>query len=118
MFKGLRVYDEVYAKLVETARKGKRINYAEIGEIMRITTRGSAMARKVGQILDEINEDEHNNGRPMISAVVVNKQCGIPGAGFYNLARKLRKLKGVSDLEELEFWLKEVRTVFDYWNKK
>jgi len=107
-------YAEVYAKLKELARKGKRITYGEIGQMMGLAG-GQAMAREVGKLLDDINRDEHNKGRPMISAVVVSKQCGTPGPGFYTLARGFRKLRGQSDLDELEFWLAEIRRVYSYW---
>lgn len=110
----MEYYDEVYAKLKEVARNGKRITYGEIGQIMGLSG-GQSMARKVGKLLDTINCHEQNKSRPMISAVVVSKRCGTPGPGFYELARSLRKLKRQGGLDELEFWLAEIRMVHSYW---
>ncbi len=72
------------------------------------------MAREVGQILGEISEDEHRQGRPMLSAVAVSTS-GQPGEGFYELARALGKLKSESLKESHLFWERERAAVYDEW---
>ena len=52
---------------------------------------GQAMGKKVGQVLNEISEDEVRLERPMLSAVVVGNPVGL-GAGFFALARALGRL--------------------------
>lgn len=40
-------------------------------------------------LLYEVSVREHNEGYPMLSAFVVNKETGRPGNGFYKLANDL-----------------------------
>ena len=54
------------------------------------------MDQQVGHLVGEISEDEHNAGRPMLSALVVEKDTGMPSSGFYDLARELGLLTGTT----------------------
>jgi hypothetical protein len=40
----------------------------------------------VGQVLDELNRREHDQGRPLISAIVVDAETEQPSEGFFKLA--------------------------------
>ena len=51
----------------------------------------------------------------MISALVVYKGDGYPGRGFYLCARDLGKLGATDKDSEVEFWVKEVKAVYNYW---
>jgi len=70
------------------------------------------MARQVGQVLGEVSEDEHQAGRPMLSAVAVNA-AGYPGDGFYVLARRLGKL--TDPISEDVFLRSEREAVYEAW---
>ncbi|MFN3344234.1 MAG: hypothetical protein ACK412_01100 [Chloroherpetonaceae bacterium] len=65
--------------------------------------------QRIGAILDEISTNEHNEGRPLLSAVVVKQASGEPGEGFYKLAESL---KGYPS-----FWKDELKKVHDYWKR-
>jgi hypothetical protein len=80
---------------------------------MGITPRGQHMAGEVGQLLNEICEDEVNRSRPMLAAVVVGSR-GLPGAGFFECARTLGLL-GPDDAGEREFWEYELAAVRESW---
>ena len=69
-YRGTQIYGLVYCRLLDAARKKEGASYEEIGQIMGLAPGGDA-AQEVGQLLGEINEDEHNHGRPMLSAVAV-----------------------------------------------
>ena len=69
----------------------------------------------IGEVLGEISQEEHENGRPLLSAIVVKKGAdNNVGKGFYDLAEGLgygdgRKLQRESFLETeqqnvIEFW--------------
>jgi hypothetical protein len=66
------------------------------------------------QMLDDINREEHCCGRPMLSAVVVNKETGMPGKGFFDLARKLGKCGEDEDL----FYKQELEKVQAFWRPR
>lgn len=111
----------LYKKLIKVAENKGRIYYQEL-------------AYGLGEPYDDVNERnqfhdklgiitrfEHDNGRPMLSVLVVLKEghmsnkMKMPGAGFFGLAKKL----GVWDGKNMEkFFVLEVNKVHDCWNKK
>lgn len=62
-------------------------------------------------VLDPINEAEIRDGRPMLSALVVNRSHGCPRFGFFGMARK-RGIQGRGVGDEM-FWHREIARVFD-----
>ncbi len=50
----------------------------------------------------------------MLSAVVVRKEDGLPGQGFFDLAKDL----GRSVTDQDAFWINEVRKVYSYWGSQ
>jgi hypothetical protein len=69
---------------------------------------------EIGKILGEISTREHNDGRPMLSVVVVQSETLYPGKGFFNLARELDLHHGEDDLA---FFVKELKKVHEYWKQ-
>lgn len=88
-------YYKVYSALIYAAKDQKKLNYADVAKIMGIPETGNYMGAETGHLLGEISENEHNNERPLLSAVVVKSNMGIPGDGFFSLACQLHKLEGV-----------------------
>ena len=73
---------------------------------------GHHASRQAGHLLGEISDESHKDGKPMLSAIVVN-QTGRPGKGFYELAIRLGKLApGASSEDRENFWKREVNAVF------
>ena len=72
------------------------------------------MAREVGRVLGEISAGEVRDGRPMLSALVVNAS-GLPGRGFFSLALSLGKLEDDSPEGRRRFWDKEIAAVYAAW---
>jgi len=101
----------VYEKIVKVAKNEKKgvITYSEAASCVGISTLG------IIPILDRINRTENSEGRPLLSAVVISKSRNMPGDGFFKLAKEL----GVQsdDEDNINFWLKEIRRVHDYWRK-
>jgi hypothetical protein len=101
---------EARAVLVEIAQAGNIITYGDLANRIR-TIELQADSRDLASLVGEISGDENSQRWPMLSAVVVNKQRGMPGKGFFALARELGR--HVSDCDS--FWVDEVRAVHEYW---
>ncbi len=114
-YRGSQEFLLVYCKLIAAAQQSGEVPYKDVATILHIETPGHHMAREVGQILGEISEDEHKAGRPMLSAVAMGVN-GLPGEGFFTLARKLGKLSATAADQELQFWKNERQKVYDTWH--
>jgi hypothetical protein len=67
---------------------------------------------RLWHLLGEISEAEAEEGRGMLSALVVHKGGDFqPGPGFFELAKRLGR--DTSDIEK--FWIQEVKKVFASW---
>jgi hypothetical protein len=113
-YRGTQTYSLVYCELLNAARKKESVSYKKIGQIMGLKAQVD-MAAEIGQMLGEINEDEHDNGRPMLSAVAVEPTTRMPGEGFFQFAKELRKLDGETDEDKREFWRDEIQRVYGMW---
>ena len=116
-YRGSKDYLLVYGELIVAARHRGTVIYQEIAEIMGLPLTGSYMGAEVGWVLGEISEDEHRQGRPMLSAIAVGSS-GLPGSGFYGLARELGKLEDDTNEGERHFWVEEKAAVYDTWKKR
>ena len=113
-YRGTQTYCLVYCRLLNAARKKEGVPYEEIGQIMGLEAHVD-MGKEIGQLLGEINEEEHNNGRPMLSAVAVEPTTRMPGEGFFQFAKELRKFHGETDEDKREFWRDEIQRVYEIW---
>ncbi len=75
----------VREKLIWVAEHKETIAYSDVARIADLPVRD----RGLFQILDDISTHEHKAGRPLLTAVVVRKGDGMPGAGFFKLATRL-----------------------------
>lgn len=111
-YRNTKYYDSVYALLCFAANKNELLSYTPIWELMELKP-GNNAAKEAGHMLGEISEDAHLSGKPLLSAIVINKKKKEPGPGFYILAENLGKLPtGKSDLEKRSYWEKERDNVF------
>ena len=105
--------------LIELARKksNQTVTYQKLCDDCHIGLDMSNIADRndIGHILGDISKFEHNNNRPLLSALVIRKGDAYEGDGFYKLAEELgfgdwRKLKreGVFEIlqmkEAIEKW--------------
>jgi len=118
-YRGTTTYHKVFCRLIQVALAGRVIHYEDVAVVMNLQERGQYMAKETGHILGEISEDEDNQGRPMLSAVVVQKtgkRKGIPGKGFFGLAVDLQKLdSNATDQEKRQFWENELQETYSRW---
>lgn len=72
--------------------KGATIGYQVLSDQCQLglNMRASEYDRaEIGRILGEISTFEHNQDRPLLSSLVVNKSTGYEGDGFYKLCEEL-----------------------------
>ena len=110
-YRGSIAFLRVYRELMTAAECRGIVRYMTIASHIGIDTPGNRMAREVGQVLGEVSEDEHNAGRPMLSAVAVSSE-GKPSEGFYVLARKLGKLASEDKAAAESFWRTEQQAIY------
>jgi len=103
------VHEPIYEKLKEVARVKTLTNYTEVGLLVGLEPHNPIL----WGMLDDINRYEHQEHRPMLSAVVIVQADNKPGEGFFKLARDLGLFHGG---DELTFWVKELNRVWNYWS--
>ncbi len=102
----------LHDRLHETARKRGMAYYSETAPLIGIDD--PYFGVRIGRLLDAVNYAEHAAGRPLLSAVVIAKESGMPGEGFFTCARSLRRF---AERDNLMYWAEELRRVHDYWSK-
>ena len=111
----MAVHLQIYERLIEVAKKGDLVTYGEIAPLADLNMENPADRHKIARILRDISTYENEQGRPMLSAVVVLAEFRYPIDGFFKLARKLGLHHGRKELEDLEFFVQEVKRVHEYW---
>jgi len=107
---------EIYAVLKDTARRKGVITYSEIAPLANLDMSNVDHREEMGKILGIISTYEHQQGRPMLSAIVVHREDNMPGKGFFQLAETLGLLKARQD--KIGFWCKEVARVHNSWGSE
>ena len=102
---------EARQAMIAAAARRDLIAYSELVnkiEACRLEPQSSQLAHMLG----EISSEEHLAGRGMLSVVVVHKYGdGMPGSGFFKLARSL----GQDVDDRLVFWVQELEKVYKSW---
>src|SRR5687767_13942593 len=105
---------ECVAVLADVARARGRIAYSELAPRIQAIQFDHDDPR-FWHLLGEVSVEEFEQGRGMLSAIVVHKNGDMcPGPGFYELAKWLGKKVGEVD----RFWLAEFNRVHDVWANK
>ena len=79
-------------------------------------TRGDSLEEtyeELSALLGEVSESEDRAGRGMLSAIVVGAHSGIPGRGFFSLARRLGR-EGTNEA----IWRRERELLRATWTKE
>jgi uncharacterized protein YuzE len=103
------------------------IAYGELGAKIGLYPLSDLFPLKIGWICGACSEYEHCEGRPLISALVVNKETSRPGKGFWGLPgipRHLRKTSGIGeitpfpldrDAQRDAFWIEQLKQIDRVW---
>lgn len=104
---------EIRAVLVEKAKGRAMIPYSELVGLVE-SVNFEADDQRLFAILGQVSMEEHEQGRPLLSVLVVHKTGDMkPGPGFFELAAALGR--NTSDLDKT--WIDETREVFRYWTR-
>ncbi len=104
--------------LVELAANKKTITYQILSDNCHLGLDMSASAfdrAEIGRILGKISTYEHENGRPLISAIVITKGSGYEGDGFYKLAQELG-FGPWKSLRDNAFDVMQINECFSFWS--
>jgi len=108
----LDVHRAIYEKLKAVAKAEDLISYGEIAPLAGLDMENPDDRNKLAEILGEISTHEHQQKRPLLSAVVILKGNNIPDQGFFTPAKKLGVYIGS---DNLKFFILELRKVHEYW---
>jgi hypothetical protein len=95
--------DTIRDMLVKAAKNGEVIYYQELG---------IGRGKHLGETLEEICVYEHEQKRPLLSAVVVSKVRGMPNPGFWEI---YLAPKGLTEKQRSVYWARELIKVLDWW---
>ena len=99
--------------LIEVAkgkREGKFITYQQLMDEMGGPGRGY-----IGEVLEEICQSEHQEGRPLLSAVVVGSKERHPGKAFWELEFVPESVRNGTKEVKKKFWEEQCRKVREQW---
>lgn len=105
--------EEARQAMIAVARRKRVIAYSDlVGEIKscHLEPNGTHLAHMLG----EISSKEDEEGRGLLTVVVVHKSGDQkPGSGFFQLARS----RGRQVVDEELFWIDELQSVHGIWSK-
>lgn len=116
-YKNSKEYFQVYRELINAAEYRGFTTYRDIAKIMGLPMSGNYMSKGTGQMLGEISQNEHDQGRPLLSAIAVSKG-GLLGEGFFNLAKELGFIFDDDPKGKEEFWEGMRQKVYLEWGRK
>jgi hypothetical protein len=106
------VKTEIRQLLIDTARARTVIAYSELTAMLQ-TARVHYHSHILARLLVDIGWEETEAGRPVLPALVVTRQSGMPGQGFFKLAAE----RGYDISQPDQYWAAAVQQVHDYWSK-
>ena len=107
------MHEGIYEELKDKARSGGITFYGVIAPLADLDMGSEHGRAELGRLLGEISTYEHEQERPLLSAIVVHQNDGRPGQGFYSLAHDLSLL--LADRDRDTYWQEEVKRVHGYW---
>src|SRR5260370_34466099 len=107
----------IYNRLLELARAQKLTHYSDIASLAGLSMDVEEDRDTIASLLWEIVQHERDDDRPMLTAIVVHRGAdNNPGEGCFSAAMKIGKFDGPRDpIARLEFWVRQVSVVREYW---
>lgn len=103
----------IYEELKRVAQRQETTTYSAIAPLAGLDMGNSADRDAIRHILTAISTHEHQQRRPMLTAIVVHRQDNVPGHGFFELAQRLGLLRPSAD--KVAFFCGEVARVHRAW---
>lgn len=107
----------LYDELVRLARAKALAAYSDVAPLIGLDMSEEQDRNEIARRLGDIVFHEHENGRPMLTALVVHHgNDNNPGEGFFSAAEKIGLFKGSRDpIKRLTFWSNQVTLVHNHW---
>jgi len=102
-------------RLRNEASRRKTVYYYEIADVAGLSVDDPYFDIRIGEKLDEVNRFEHAEDRPLLSAIVISKESGRPGEGFFTCAQELGVYAGE---DRDQFWASALKQVHDRWRQE
>ena len=109
--------DVLREELVKAARARGTLTYGQLMKIMGVS-RGSALL----DVIAAVDRAEYSRGAPGFAAIIVRKDTGFPGGGFFcddDLPTALRRSTRASDPKlsaaEINYVKEAQRKIWDYY---
>jgi len=117
------VNQNVYDLLKRIAHDEKTIYYSNLNVQcgLDLDFKKGCDRKEIGAILGEVSLFEYEQGRDLLSIVVVNKteqinRIFLPSNGFFKLAQRLKVM--TEEESKIEFFSRELRNVYNYWKEQ
>ena len=105
----------IYDMCRQAASEGKTITYSDVGSRIGLDMEQPPDRNEIRDILDAVSRYEHEQGRPLLSVVVVHAgDDNMPGEGFFKLAQALGKFDGV---DKVAFFVEELKAAHVEWKR-
>ncbi|MCG3204341.1 MAG: hypothetical protein KCHDKBKB_01056 [Elusimicrobia bacterium] len=109
--------DSIRIELIKTSQGPGYCFYGDLYRRYQIDLDNIEGRNSLHQALGRISTREHKQGRPLLSAVVVDKKNKRPGPGFFELAKTLGRYDGPLTGRKSQVFLDaELRSISDYWS--
>jgi hypothetical protein len=113
----MKIDATLYEKLLDLAKTKKLASYSEVAPLIGLDMAQEADRDEIARKLGDIVFFEHENNRPMLTALVVHQGGdNNPGEGFFSAAEKIGLFKSSRDpMKRLIFWSNQVTLVHNHW---
>lgn len=111
-----RYHESVRDALMRRACARRTITYSELAQRVCLPLQPYILSRQLPGLLDDISRAELAEGWPLLGVLVVRKADGLPGVGFFKLAREIGRLSPrVGKAGEQRFFREELQRVYAAW---
>ncbi|AKH20878.1 hypothetical protein [Sedimenticola thiotaurini] len=107
----------LYDELVRLVRNDLLAAYSDVAPLVGLSMDVDEDREEIARLLGEIAAQEHQAGRPMLTALVVHKGSdNNPGEGFFSIAHDFGLYGGSrNQMERLTFLANQVTAVHNHW---
>lgn len=109
------MYHKAYSILVYQARIKELITFTKLARELDLPESGQYMSTALGNILNDIYEEDVNKGQPPLSAVVVRSDTGMPSRGFFRQHAAHLGTDAPASNDIPTVYQEVISRLFDYW---
>ena len=104
--------DEARRVMIDKARHNDVIHYSDlVREIRKCDLEPHDL--RLNHMLYEIASEEDEARRGLLTALVVHKSDGVPGPGFFEMAKE----RGRDISDPVTCWIEELKNVYAVWSQ-